>query len=68
MSWLDHDNKIAVLWSVGYCLSLVLIAGLFDGLGLKPTITVPVVVLVLPFLIGAAVSVLDRPHSENSND
>jgi hypothetical protein len=64
MSWLDHDNGVSVLWSVSYCVSLVLVAGSFDRLGLEPTITVPVVVVVLPFLVGAVVSIFDRLHSE----
>ena len=68
MSWLDHDNLRAVLWSASYCASLVLVAGAFSALGLTPTVTVPVVVVVLPFLVGAAFSIAGRSRSETTHD
>lgn len=60
MKQLDYDNLTAVLWSVGYCFSLVLFTGIFNALGIKPTVTVPVMVVVLPFLVGIALSILER--------
>jgi hypothetical protein len=60
MKQLDYDNLTAVLWSLGYCLSLVLLTGVFDALGIKPTVTVPVMVVALPFLVGIALSILER--------
>ena len=67
MNWLDHDNRVAVLWGITYCASLVLVAGAFDALGLTPSVTLPVVVIVLPFLTSALISVLDHPRSEEEH-
>jgi hypothetical protein len=60
MKLLDRDNLAAVLWSAVYCFSLVLLAGVFDDLGITPAITVPVAIVVLPIVIGGALAKLER--------
>jgi hypothetical protein len=60
MSHLDRDNAFAVAWGVLYSFSVVLVAGLFDAVGVDPTITVPVVVVVLPIVAGWFLSAIER--------
>ena len=65
---LDHDNLIAVSWSALYCFSLVLLVSAFNSVGIKPTVTVPLVIVVLPFVVGAVITALDRIFLQDDDD
>ena len=60
MTLVDRDNFAAVAWSAVYCFLLVLIAGVFNALEIQPAVTVPVVVLVLPVVLGLLSARLER--------
>ncbi|MBM3518612.1 MAG: hypothetical protein FJX56_12250 [Alphaproteobacteria bacterium] len=60
MRLLDRDNAIAVAWGVVYAFALVLVVGTLDALGVAPTVTVPVVVVVLPIACGLAIAAIER--------
>ncbi|MSP81778.1 MAG: hypothetical protein EXQ94_02315 [Alphaproteobacteria bacterium] len=57
---IDRDNLMAVAWGVLYGTSLVLCIGAGDAFGIAPTVTVPLVVVVLPFVVGLALRGIER--------
>jgi hypothetical protein len=57
---IDRDNLVAVAWGALYSIFAVLTIGALDRLGIPPTITVPVVVIVLPILIGCLLALIER--------
>jgi hypothetical protein len=57
---IDRDNLVAVAWGALYSILAVVTSGALDGVGIRPTITVPVVVLVLPVLIGCLLALFER--------
>ena len=59
MGLLDRDNFAAVAWSVTYTLLLVLTVGAFHWLGIVPAVTVPVVVVALPFAVGGLFMIVE---------
>lgn len=59
--WLvDRDNAVSVAWGVGYCFALVLSVWTFDVLGISPAVIVPVVVFVLPLVVGWAIYLVEQ--------
>ncbi len=53
---MNRENALAAIWAFAYCVSLVLAVALFDHLGVEPYWTVPLVIVVLPFLVALALS------------
>lgn len=48
---MNRENLLAATWASAYSVSLVLVMGLFDRYGVKPFYSVPLVIVVLPFLV-----------------
>ena len=51
---MNRENTLAAAWASAYSFSLVLVVALFDHLDIKPFYTVPLVIVVLPFLVALA--------------
>ena len=57
---IDRDNIVAVAWGALYSIFAVLTAGALHLVGVRPTVTVPVIVIVLPILLGGLIFVIER--------
>lgn len=53
---MNRENTMAALWASTYCISLVLVIGLCDRVGVQPYYSVPFVIIILPFLVALVLS------------
>ncbi|KAA3630581.1 MAG: hypothetical protein DWQ08_06165 [Proteobacteria bacterium] len=59
---MNRENALAATWASAYCVCLVLAMGLFDRLGVEPFYSVPLVVVVLPFVVALALMPFRSPR------